>query len=369
MHIRQISIGYISIPLATPFRTALRMVDRVNDLIVRVDTDNGLTGFGEAPPTAVITGDTKESIEAAIRGYIAPALAGADLSDAQEVFARMDRSIAKNTSAKAAVDMAVYDLLAKEAYLPLFRYLGSGEKEALKTELTTDLTISVNEPEEMAEDARRAVGLGFTVLKVKVGKGGEKDVQRIRAVREAVGSGIWLRVDANQGWTLEEAVQTIRMMEDAGLDIELVEQPVSCHDFKALKQVTQSVETPILADESVFSVEDAQRIIEEHAADRINIKLMKTGGIHNALRICDLAKENGVECMAGCMLESAVSVSAAAHLAAARGVITMCDLDGPSLCAQNPYQGGPVYDGPKIYLPETPGIGISGKMPVRFEQV
>ena len=368
MRIKDISIGYIHIPLKTPFRTALRMVDSVNDMLVRVTSDTGLTGFGEAPPTAVITGDTPESIEAAVRGYIAPALKGMDLDDLESIFRAMEKSIAKNTSAKAAVDMAIYDLAAKSRGIPLFRML-AGRPEEIRTELTTDITISVNEVEEMVADSVKAVRDGFCILKVKVGKGGEKDVERVRRIREAVGPDAVLRVDANQGWSREEAVRTIRMMEDAACGIELVEQPVSCHDFKGLKLVTEAVETPILADESVFSVEDAERIIEEKAADLINIKLMKTGGIHNALKICDMAQANGISCMAGCMLESAISVSAAVHLAAARGIITMCDLDGPSLCAQNPYEGGPLYEGEKIYLPELPGIGFKEPESVQFVSV
>ena len=369
MKIKNISIGYIHIPLITPFRTALRVVDSINDLIVKVESEDGQVGFGEAPPTAVITGDTKESIEAAIRYYIAPAIIGMDLEEPEEIFAKMEKSIAKNTSAKAAVDIALYDLIAKQKKLPLFRMLGQAKPEEVRDTLQTDITISVNEVDEMVRDAERAIADGFSILKVKVGKGGEKDVERIRAIRKTVGPDAVIRVDANQGWSREEAVRTITMMEDALLNIELVEQPISCHDFMGMQYVTEKVQTPILADESVFSYEDAVRIIEEHAADLINIKLMKTGGIHNALRICDLADENGVACMAGCMLESAVSVSAAAHLSGARKVITMCDLDGPSLCSENPYHGGPKYEGPGIWLPETPGIGFSPDMPVEFEQI
>ena len=369
MRITGISIGYIHIPLRTPFRTALRVVDSIRDLIVKVTADNGLVGLGEAPPTAVITGDTPESIEAAIRGYIAPTLTGMDPGDPEAVFAAMDKCIAKNTSAKAAVDMALYDLIAKEKGLPLFRLLVGTDTEQICTTLETDLTISVNEVDEMVRDSVKAVQEGYRILKVKVGKGGDKDVERIRCIREAVGEDVIIRVDANQGWSREEAVRTIRKMEDALTKIELVEQPVSCHDFKALKYVTEQVETPILADESVFSAEDAERLIEERAADMINIKLMKTGGIHQALRICSMAEKNGVDCMAGCMLESAVSVSAAAHLAAAKGIIRLYDLDGPSLCASNPYQGGPLYEGALIRLPETPGIGISEHMGIDFQAV
>ena len=367
MKVGKIELGYVNIPLITPFRTALRTVSTVNDLIVRITADDGTCGFGEAPPTAVITGDTKESIEAAIRGYIAPAIRGMELGSADAlacVMEAMEKSMAKNTSAKAAIDIALYDLSARLQGKPLCEILGENPRSRIET----DITISVNEPEEMAQDSLRAVRNGFGILKVKVGKGGAKDVERIRLIREAVGPDTVIRVDANQGWSSEEAIRTIRAMEDAGLNIELVEQPVSCHDFRGLKAVTNAVDTPILADESVFSALDAERILEEHAADLINIKLMKTGGIHGALRICDLAERYDVKCMMGCMLESKVSVSAGAHLAAARGCITMADLDGPSLCREDPYAGGPVFDGAAILLNGTPGLGITG-VPVEFERI
>ena len=368
MKITDIAVGTISIPLITPFKTALRTVDRIRDLIVRVTLDSGETGYGEAPPTAVITGETSQSIAAALSDYLAPAALGSDPSDRDAFFSRLDRAIAKNTSAKAALDIAVHDALARSLGVPLFRFLGRGAPDQVRTVLETDLTISVNDPDRMAADARAAVSRGFRILKVKVGKGGPEDVERIRRVRNAAGKDAVLRVDANQGWTPEEAVRTIGMMEDAGLDIQLVEQPVSCHDFRGMQYVTARTETPILADESVFSPEDAERIIEEHGADWINIKLMKTGGIWPAEKICDLAERSGVSCMMGCMLESAVSVSGGAHLAAARSVITLCDLDGPSLCAENPYSGGPSYREQQIILPETPGIGIT-RVPVDFQSI
>ena len=366
MRIQEIAIGYVNIPLVTPFKTALRTVDSVNDLIVKITADDGTEGFGEAPPTAVITGDTKESIEAAIRYYIAPAILGMDLEDLPAIMEKMEHCLAKNTSAKAAVDIALYDLYAKLQKKPLFRLLGEKQPDQVKTKLETDLTISVNDTEEMVRDSLLAVEQGFHILKVKVGKGGSKDVERIREIRKAVGKDITIRVDANQGWTKEEAVSTIRAMEDADLGIELVEQPVSYHDFKGMQYVTENVDTRILADESVFSYEDAVRIMEEHGADLINIKLMKTGGIHEAVRICDAAEKHGVQCMIGCMLESKVSVSAGVHLAAARSCVTMADLDGPSLCKIDPYEGGPEFKGPNIYLPEYSGIGIT-KVPVTFD--
>lgn len=353
MKIRKIEVGEVNIPLVTPFKTALRTVDSVHDLIVRITADDGQVGYGEAPPTAVITGDTMGSIRCAIEDFIAPSLVGMDILDIDGIMERLHGCILKNTSAKAAVDMAVYDLYAKSLGKPLYQVLG-GRRNTIET----DLTISVNPIDEMVADSLKAVEQGFRILKIKVGKEGLGDIQRIAAIREAVGSDVKLRIDANQGWTPKQAVQIISAMEDRGIEMDLVEQPVKAHDFAGMQYVTSHVYTPILADESVFSVEDAVAIIQGHAADLINIKLMKTGGIYQALKICALAETYHVECMIGCMLESKVAVSAGAHLAAAKGIITRADLDGPSLCSVDPYRGGPIYTGPSILMNDTPGLGI-----------
>lgn len=353
MKIAKIETSEIMIPLVTPFKTALRTVENVHDIVVRITADTGEEGFGEAPPTAVITGDTLGSIRCAIDDFIAPSLVGMDIDDIDGIMKKLHGCILKNTSAKAAVDMAVYDLFAKSCKKPLYKVLGGSRKE-----IETDLTISVNDIDEMVADSLKAVKEGFKILKIKVGKDGSRDIERISAIRQAVGPDIKLRIDANQGWDSKEAVRIIHKLEDLDIGIDLVEQPVPAHDFAGMRFVTSRVETPILADESVFSVQDAVRIIEERAADLINIKLMKTGGIYEAQKICALAESYGVECMIGCMLESKIAVSAAAHLAAARGVITRADLDGPSLCKTDPYDGGPVYKGSKIIMTDDYGIGI-----------
>lgn len=353
MVIQDIQTGRISLPLRHPFKTALRTVDAVEDVVVRVIADTGETGYGEAPPTAVITGDTLGSIECAVRDFIRPALLGMEIENLDGIMKKLHGCILKNTSAKAAVDMAVYDLYGKRLGAPVYQLLGGARKR-----VETDLTISVNPIEEMVADALEAVDRGYRILKIKVGKEGRADVERIAAIRSAVGPDILLRVDANQGWNARQSVSIISAMEDKGLDIELVEQPVKAHDIEGMKYITRRVQTPILADESVFSPADAARVIQERAADLLNIKLMKTGGIWPALRICALAETFGVECMIGCMLESRLSVSAAAHLCAARGVITRADLDGPSLCSEDPFTGGPIFDAASVTLTDAPGIGV-----------
>ncbi|HAE92173.1 dipeptide epimerase [Tissierella praeacuta] len=353
MKIKEIQVGQISVPLKKSFKTALRTVDKIEDIVVKIITDTGHIGYGEAAPTAVITGDTKGSIKCAVENYIAPQIIGLEIENIEEIMNRIDRSLIKNTSAKAAVDIAIYDLFGQFHKSPIYKLLGGYRKEII-----SDLTISVNSPEEMAEDSIEAVKRGYKTLKIKVGLDSQMDIKRIQAIRDAIGYDIDLRLDANQGWKPKEAVVLLRKMEDKGFNIELVEQPVIANDLEGLKYVTQNVNIPILADESVFSPVDALKIIQNRAADLINIKLMKTGGIHNALKICSIAEVYGVECMLGCMLESKLSVSAAVHLAASKKIITKIDLDGPGLCKEDPVEGGPEFKDYKITLNDEPGLGF-----------
>jgi L-alanine-DL-glutamate epimerase-like enolase superfamily enzyme len=345
-------LGVLSIPLKKPFRTALRSTAAVYTNILEIQTDCG-TGYGEAPPTAAITGDTDGSIRDAITSRVFPAITGMNVSDLNDAISAAETSCVGNPPAKAAVDIALHDLWGKLNGLPLYRLLGGAARE-----IETDYTISLNQPDEMARDAAEALGCGYRALKIKVGGDFRLDIERLRAVRGAVGAEALLRVDANQGWLPKEAIRSIKAMEDLGLGVELVEQPVPYYDMEGLKRVTDSVDTPVLADESVYSARDALRLISMRAADMINIKLMKSGGISGALRICAMAESAGMECMIGAMMESKVSVTAAAHLAAARRVITKYDLDPPILCAEDPVRGGASYSGPSISLPDAPGLGI-----------
>lgn len=361
MKITNIRLGEISVPLKTPFKTALRTVNSVEDIIVEIHTDTGNIGFGEAPPTGVITGDTKGAIVGAINEHIKKHLIGMDIENFEEIMLKLDKSLVKNTSAKAAVDIALYDLYGQLYKAPIYKLLGGYRKEII-----TDVTISVNDPEEMARDSVDAVKRGFKTLKIKVGKDPLIDIERMKAIRKAIGYDAKLRIDANQGWKPKEAVKALRKMEEEGLDIEFVEQPVIAHDIEGLKYVTDNISIPVLADESVFSPEDALNILQRRAADFINIKLMKTGGLHNALKICSAAEVYGVECMIGCMLEAKVSVNAAVHLAAAKSIITKIDLDGPALCREDPVEGGAVFDEYRISLNDAPGFGIKKVNGIRY---
>ncbi len=366
MKITAIELGLLRVPLKTPFKTALRSVDHVEDIVVRIRTDDGATGWGGAPATAVITGDTHGSIIDAIRHYIAPKLIGRDIADHNRNIALVQSSLERNTSAKAAVEIALYDLFGQLYGAPAYLLLGGGDPV-----VSTDITISVDYIDKMVADSINAVERGFSALKIKVGKDIGVDIERVRAIHAAVEGRALLRLDANQGWTAKQAVFALQALEDTGVHLELVEQPVKARDLAGLKFVTERVHTPVMADESVFGPREVIELIRMRAADIINIKLMKTGGLSGAIQIADIAAVHGMECMMGCMLESSVSVAAAAHLAAAKSqVITKIDLDGPSLCLNDPVIGDTVFNEAEITLGTRPGFGVSdvpGLQPIRGE--
>lgn len=355
MKIQSIETFYVAVPLTKPFKTALRTVTTAYSIVVKITTDEGKVGYGEAPPTHVITGDSLESIRYAINEVISPQLVGLSLLEKELIFQRLQKALVRNTSAKAAVDMAIFDLLGQYAKLPLYQYLGG-----YRHTLTTDFTVSVNEPKEMAEDAERYVAGGFQTLKVKVGIGViQEDIKRIEAIRQRVGKNIKIRLDANQGWNAKEAVYAIRSMEEAGLNIEFVEQPVPADDIEGLKYVTDRTSIPIMADESVFSIQDAKRVLEMRAADLINIKLMKSGGIYQALKINTLAESCGIACMVGSMIETKIGITAAAHLAASQPNIQFYDFDAPLMLAEDIVTGGVIYQASTMSFSEAYGLGIS----------
>ena len=252
MKITEIRLGKLSAALHVPFKTALRTVERVEDIVVAVVTDTGAVGYGEAPPTGAITGDTADAILGAFKSHIAKTLLGREVDELETLLGDLDACVVHNESAKAAADMALYDLYGQLYGVPVYKMLGGARKQ-----IETDITISVNPPDEMARDAADAVARGYRCLKVKVGKDAAMDFLRLRAVREAAGGEAALRIDANQGWTPREAVRILNQLQEAGLDIELVEQPVKARDIEGMAFVTARSLVPVLADESVFSPMDA----------------------------------------------------------------------------------------------------------------
>ena len=350
-------IARLRVPLKVPFRTALREVDHLDDRVLLLDTDTGAVGHGSAAATAMITGETHASIEAAWRQHLLPAVLGGDLADLPALLARLHRAMAANNSAKAAVDIALHDLAAQAAGQPLHRFLGSrldGEAR-----LSTDVTVSANPVATMLDDVRTALNDGYRALKLKVGKHPESDVDTLATLHAAVAGRARLRIDANQGWTPAQAIAVMQALESRGLAFELLEQPVPADDLEGMAALRAAITTPLLADEAVFTARDARRVIDAGAADRLNLKLMKSGGLAGVAAVAAVAREAGLPCMVGCMLESAIGAGAAAHFAVASAdLVRLIDLDSPGLARGNPVDGNVRFDGPRISVGDTPGLGI-----------
>ena len=352
MKILDIETRTVTVPLITTFKTALREVNSIENVLVTIRTDTREVGLGGAAPTAVMTGETISSITGAVE-HIRETLKGMDIEDTEQIFQSLNRCIVGNFSAKAAVDMAVWDLWAKSLNVPLFNLLGGWTND-----LFTDMTVSLGSLEKMTAESCEKVNQGFDTLKIKVGNDPDLDILRLEAIRAAVGPKIKIRIDANQGWTPKEAVRVGEALVKKKIDIELMEQPVQARDFKGMRFVREKIPFPVFADESVFSPGDALELVAMEAVDGLNIKLMKCGGIYNALKIANIAETAGLPCMIGSMMETAVSVTAAAHLATSRRVIQSYDLDAPLFCSVNPAQGGMGYKRSEIILSQKPGLGI-----------
>jgi o-succinylbenzoate synthase len=353
MKIQNIEIGQLSTPLKRPFRTSRREVLTADEIVIKIHTEHGEVGWGSAHPTPGITGDTFESTIHAIKEILGPRLIGQELFSPDRLCDMLDATLPRNSSPKAALDMALHDLFGKKIQQPLWKILGGARRE-----LHTDITVSLDTPDKMAQEAREYIEAGFKTLKVKIGSGEALDIERVKAVREAVGPETELLLDANQGWEAEEAIRTIQALEQSGIDMKLVEQPVKASDIDGLRLVTSKVKTDILADESVCSPKEAEAILRSRSADMLNVKLMKSGGLCNAARIATIAERAHAECMMGCMIESHIGVTAAAHLAAGRSVFKYIDLDPPLLLAGNPVRGGVTCNQSLLTLPDAPGLGI-----------
>jgi o-succinylbenzoate synthase len=354
MKIINIRTSTLKAPLKNPFITSLRRVDALEDLVVIIECDDGSVGYGEGAPTPVITGETMGSMIAAIE-YIKPHIIGKEVEDLDTILSLVHHLILKNTTAKSALEIALYDLKAKAAKQPLYQMLGG-----TKTHFKTDITISMGEIDKMITDSLNAVSLGYDTLKIKIGDDPQKDIERVKAIHSVLDKHIKLRLDANQGWTAKESVHLLHALEKESIIAEFIEQPVKADDIEGLRYIKERVQTPLLADESIFSVKDARKLLEMQAIDYVNIKLAKTAGISQALELADLSKAFGVKCMIGCMLEGPISVAAGVHVASAKAdVITMLDLDAVSLLASHPVETSIVFNESEIILSDSVGLGVS----------
>lgn len=339
--------------LKNPFITALRRVDYLEDIIVCIECDNGLKGYGECAPTVAITGESKESIYKAIAA-LSEAIIGKNIvDDFNATIKTIHESIFGNNSAKSAIEIALYDLISKKNKMPLYAYLGGNRKD-----FETDITISLREASLMVQDAIQAKNEGFSVLKIKLGASLKEDITRVVNIANALPH-LQLRLDANQAWNIQETIAIMQELEMQKFNIELLEQPIKADDIEGLKKIKESIQTPLLADEAVFNLEQARTILKIGAADLINIKLAKSGGISKALEIADECRKYGVKCMIGCMLEGPIAIVAALHVAsAASDVIEYIDLDAIHLLESHSLKSDIKIEGAKIALGSSFGLGI-----------
>jgi L-alanine-DL-glutamate epimerase-like enolase superfamily enzyme len=351
--IERVTATRVTTALHTPFVTALRRTTTTDTVVVRVTDSDGVTGWGEAPQVWQVTGESLAGAEACVTGPLTAVLDGRDPDDLVDLCRGVGAAVAANCGAKAAVDVALHDLAARRRGVSLPVLLGG-----TTLRVPTDVTLAAGEAPALAAAASARVADGFPVLKMKVGTDAATDVERVRAVRAAVGPSVRIRLDANQGWTARDAVRVIGALEDAGLDVELVEQPLPAADLDGMAWVTARVSTPVMADESVYGVRDLVEVIRRRSADLVNVKLAKCGGLAVARTLLELARAQGMGSIVGSMMETHVGVGAAASLVAAVGTSAVSDLDAAWWAASSPVVGGMTYDGATVVLPDSPGLGI-----------
>jgi L-alanine-DL-glutamate epimerase-like enolase superfamily enzyme len=363
--IKQIGLYKLSIPLKEPFITSLGKDDDAHNVVVRIETEEGIIGYGECSPYMPINGESQESCY--VNGqYFAKALKGKNPLQIEENILLMDRIIYANNSIKSAFDMALYDIAAQHAGVPLYRFIG-GENQK---EIYTDYTVSIGEPSKMAADAVKIKEQGYPAIKVKLGKDGKTEVVRMKAIREAVGNEIPLRIDANQGWQVGEAIETLNAL--APLDIQHCEEPIARWNYLELPRIKKESPIPIMADECLGDHNDAKRLIDINACDYFNIKLGKSGGIFKALKIVQLAEKAGIHLQVGAMIESRLAMSGFAHFALCSPSIVHFDFDTALMFREDPVTDGIKYEkNGRIIVPDTPGLGATIELSLleKFEHI
>lgn len=353
MKITDIEVVPVSIPFNVPFKIPGGEVPSADHTLVKVHTDAGVYGIGEAATIAAYSEETVYSTYAVITRVLRPLLIGRDPTNIGAIHQAMRQAVHANYFAKAAIDLACYDILGKHLGVPVSTLLGG----AYRDRILVGQSIGIKDAATAAADAVRYVEQGFHSIKVKIGIDPRADIERVAAIREAVGPGVDLRVDANQGYTIDTAIKTLRAMEAS--DLLLIEQPVARTDIHAMAQVTAALDTPVMADESVFTPSDAIQIVKHQAADILNIKIMKPGGLYGSQHIAGIAAGANLPLAIGSMVEMGIGTAAGAHFAAAcEGVRYPCDVKGPSLLTDDILRENVRIEGGYTYVPTGPGLGV-----------
>ena len=351
MKITKIELFKLNVPLTEPFVIAIETITNAESVAVRMTTDNGIIGWGECNPYRSIAGETQGTAFEAGK-FLAKLLRGQNAVAINENIRLMDKMLAGNRCIKSAFDMALYDIAARAANMPLYQFLGGTNNRSV----TTDMTVGINTPVRMAASAFKFKNQGFPAIKVKLGTTMKEDIARIRAIRETIGNTLPLRIDANQGWDESTAIATLRALER--FDIEHCEQPIAARNVAGLARVKAASPIPIMADESVFDHFDAFNLANQAACDYFNIKLAKSGGLSNALKINAIAEAAGIKCQVGCFSETRLAMSALMHFILACPNVVHFDLDAPLMLSADPVVGGLVYgENGSVFIDDAVGIG------------
>lgn len=351
MKIKKAEIYQVEYPLKEPFIISYATFHTMPAIVVKLHTDTGIVGYGESVPDEHVTGESVKSVYHALQNQLLPAVTNEDPCNLLHIHQLMDAVLIGNGSAKAAIDIACYDILGKASNLPVYSLLGGRKKE----NPTIPRVLSILEPEVLAKQALEAKEAGYKEVKMKLGTDYEKDVERVHKVREAVGGKMLIRVDVNQGW--ENFQQAKRMMKQLEpYDVTWVEQPIRAIDIGFFKQLKENASIPLMADESLVDIQDLRILSEHQSVDYINIKLMKSGGIYRSHQLAIQAELAGIECQIGSMVESSIASAAGFHVALARPNIISTELSGPLKFSKEP--GNLTYDLPFVNITEKPGLGI-----------
>ena len=352
MKIIRLEVWPVEMALSEPYTVAYQSFDRLTSVFLRIVTDRGAGGLGCASPDGQVTGETPESVTTALAGPVTQALTGADPLRPVMLLERLKRAgLAATPGAMAAVDMALYDLLAREAGLPLWRLLGGYRRRIM-----TSVTIGILPLDQTLAKAAELIGRGFKSLKLKGGRDAAGDAERVVKVRELVGPQVQLRFDANQGFDLEDSIRFIQLSRPAGL--ELLEQPTARRRGDLMARVTRYASIPVMADESILGLGDAYRLAKRDVMDMVNVKLMKVGGILESLAITSVARAARLEVMVGCMDEPALGIAAGLALALARPAVEYADLDGHLDLVDDPTAGAVILKDGTLHGGDRPGLGV-----------
>jgi o-succinylbenzoate synthase len=338
--------------LKEPFAIANETVEIGENVFLKIETDEGIIGWGCATPDSV-THETKDTVVAHFNKTVKHLLLNQDPTRIHYIHDIIEEHLKENPSLKSGINMALYDILGKKAEMPLFQLLGG-----YKDKIETSVTIGINPLDVMVEKAKSYVSQGFHCLKVKVGMDPDHDINVVLAIRNEVGPQVKLRLDANEGYTLEQALRVIETLEKLGADVEMLEQPTPARYLYALKEVTAQCSVPIMADETALTLRDSLKLVKMEIADMINIKLMKIGGITNAIKANIFAELAGIPVMIGCMNESMGAMAAGVHVACAFKNIQYADLDSALDFQDDIVTGGATYKDGFVIPSKTPGLGI-----------